>query len=140
EAAAHAAEKRYYKLASNNASHFANPEAGDTAKSTLDKAKATHQEVEVSVDAAGHIASRLKTVPSNAAGYYRMNHLVAIGEAVAAGKAKNSIDSALAANAFGDHYLTDSFSAGHLRTARTSATQYWNAKQPMFFPNFKGFL
>ena len=138
EAAAHAADKRYYKLAGSNASHFANPETGDMAKSTLDKTKATHQEL--SDGGVGRLAAKLKTVPNNAAGHFRMNHLIAIGEAVGAGKAKTSIDTAMAANAFSDHYLTDSFSAGHLRTARTSATEYWNAKAPMFFHNFKGFL
>ena len=140
EAAVQAAEKRYYKLASNNASHFANPEKGDTAKSTLEKGKATHQETEVVFDSINHFTTKLKTLPNNAAGYYRMNHLQAIGEAVAAGKAKTGIDGAMAANAFSDHFLTDSFSAGHNRTARTSATQYWNDKEPMFFVNFKGFL
>ncbi|HWU86471.1 MAG TPA: DUF4157 domain-containing protein [Kofleriaceae bacterium] len=141
-AAVQAADKRYYKLAANNASHFANPETGDASKSTLEKANATHQEPDgVAFNSElGTFTAKLKTVPNNAAGYYRKNHLIAIGEAVAAGKANKSIDSAMAANAFSDHYLTDSFSAGHNRTARTSASQYWNAKEPMFFPNFKGFM
>ena len=135
EAAVLAADKRYYKLASSNASHFANPETGDAAKSTLDKANASHLEPGV-----GQLAGKMLPVPNNAAGFYRQNHLAAIGEAVAAGKAKKSIDTAMAANAFSDHYLTDSFSSGHNKTARTSISQYWNGKQPMFFSNFKGYL
>ena len=35
-------------------------------------------------------------------------------------------------------YLTDCFAAGHNRTARISATNYWNDKVPMFFHNFQG--
>jgi hypothetical protein len=100
DSAVHAADKRYYKLAAHNASHFANPETGDAAKSTRDKIKETHIEPDVSTDEAGHIALKLKVVPNNAAGYYRMNHLIAIGEAVSAAKNKKSIDAPMAANAF----------------------------------------
>jgi hypothetical protein len=136
--AVHAADVRYYNLASHNSSHFANPEAGDASKSTLDKANETHTGQDV--DSMGNFAGKMGPVPNNAAGFYRANHLKAIGEAMAAGKKGVSIDSAMAANAFSDHFLTDSFSAGHLRTARTSASSYWNEKEPMFFVNFKGYL
>ena len=44
----------------------------------------------------------------------------------------------MAANGFADHYLTDCFAAGHNRTARISATNYWNEKVPMFFHVFQG--
>jgi Domain of unknown function (DUF4157) len=140
EAAVKAADKRYYKLAANNASHFVNPEKGDENKSTADKMKTTHPEAVLTQEGPGRLALKMKPVPSNAVGHYRMNHLQAIGEAVTAGKGKKSIDTALAANAFSDHFLTDCFSAGHNRTARTSISAYWNAKVPMFFVNFKGFL
>jgi hypothetical protein len=143
QAAVHAADLRYYKLASSNASHFANPQTGDTDRSTAAKIGNSGeqlQEVTKGDDGLWHLGARLIAVTNSAAGHYRLNHLKAIGEAMAAGKAKGSIDTAMAANAFSDHYLTDSFSSGHNRTARTSISQYWNAKVPMFFVNFKGFL
>jgi hypothetical protein len=133
EAAVRAADKRYYKLAASNASHFANPEKGDETKPTAEKLKGAGEAVKVG-------DQMLMATPNNAAGHYRLNHLKAIGEAVSVGKAKGSIDTAMAANAFSDHYLTDSFSAGHQRTQRTSISKYWNAKVPMFFHNFKGYL
>jgi hypothetical protein len=140
EPAVAAADKRYYKLAASNASHFANPETGDAAKPVSEKLKGAGQPGKPGNGDPAQFASKLAAPANNAAGHYRMNHLKAISEAMAAGKAKASIDTALAANAFSDHYLTDSFSAGHNRTARTSISQYWNAKVPMFFVNFKGFL
>ena len=44
----------------------------------------------------------------------------------------------MAQDAFGQHYLTDAFSAGHMRTARLGITQHWNAKVPMFYTNLCG--
>lgn len=131
EAARLAADKRYYKLAASNPSHFVNPESGDASKSIADKTK--HGDWDA-------FKGRFKGMSDNAVAHYHMNHLIAIREAMDAGKAGRGIDGALASNAFGDHYLTDSFSAGHNRTPRTSATAYWNGKTPMFFYNFKGFL
>ncbi len=131
EKARQAADRRYYTLAARNPSHFVNPESGDTNKSTAEKALAHHTEI---------INGVLREVPNNAVGFYRENHIRAIVEAWNAGKAAQSIDEAMAVEAFSNHYLTDSFSAGHNRTARTSATEYWNKKLPMFFENFKGFM
>jgi hypothetical protein len=46
----------------------------------------------------------------------------------------------MAQDAFGQHYLTDAFSAGHMRTARLGITQHWNAKVPMFYTNLQMFM
>lgn len=46
----------------------------------------------------------------------------------------------MATEAFGAHYLTDSFSSGHLRTERGSIKAHWDGKVPMFFYNLKGFM
>lgn len=127
EGARKAVDARYYGLAANNRSHFLNPKTGDTEKAIGDKAEDSVGQGE---------AAR----PSGAPGYYRRYHRQAIREAVQAGQAKQSIDAALAVEAFGGHYLTDMFAAGHTRTPRGSISEYWNAKVPMFFHNFKGFL
>ncbi len=46
----------------------------------------------------------------------------------------------MAVEAFGEHFLTDSFSASHVRTERLSIHDYWHAKVPMFWLNFKGYM
>src|SRR5687768_2886200 len=99
EKARQAADRRYYALAARNPSHFVNPEARDTGRSTAEKAAAHHIEV---------INGVLTEVPNNAIGFYRRNHIRAIIEAWQAGKARQSIDEAMAVEAFSNHYLTDS--------------------------------
>jgi hypothetical protein len=126
-----AAYKRNYKLAASNPSQFFTPYMGHAARPTSDKVKLGDYDA---------FTGRFKNVPASALGHYRLNHLIAIREAMEAGKSGKGIDGPMAANAFADHYLTDSFSAGHNRTPRTSATNFWNAKVPMFFHNFKGFI
>jgi hypothetical protein len=131
-AAKKAQEARYYKLASKNDIHFPNPKAGDGARSTADKAD--------DVDVHQVLWFPPTETPPNAIAAYRMGHVKAINEALAAGKAGKPIDRAMFADAFASHYLTDSFSGGHIRTERTSINEYWNAKVPMFYPNFIGYL
>lgn len=131
EAARKAADKRYYQLAANNRSHFLNPETGDEKKSVSDKADDTITVWEG--------WKRVKK-PSGATGYYRQYHIQALEQAAKAGRAGASIDAAMAAEAFGGHYLTDMFAAGHQRTPRGSIGEYWNARVPMFFHNFKGYM
>jgi hypothetical protein len=55
---------------------------------------------------------------------YQAGHIVAIEEAIKAGKVKNEkktsdgLERAYAMNAFACHYLSDTFSSGHMRTPR----------------------
>ena len=77
EEAKKSADKRYYTLAASNPSHFVNPETGDTGRSTLERAKAKHYDVEWI-----GLVAKLKEVPSNAVGHYRKGHLIAIAEAM----------------------------------------------------------
>ena len=42
--------------------------------------------------------------------------------------------------AFSNHFLTDAFSSGHVRTPRADLGKYWHEKVPMFFYNFKMFM
>lgn len=53
---------------------------------------------------------------------YNAGHAVAIEEAV---KSNGDLDLAYALNAFADHFLEDSFSAGHLRTPRRDCHSGW---------------
>ena len=54
--------------------------------------------------------------PQNASQAYRMNHVHAIKEAVDAARRRGSLDQAMATEAFGAHFLTDTFAGGHIRT------------------------
>jgi len=133
-----AVDKRYYALALNNRSHFLNPATGDEGQGMGDH-------VQNSVDTRGkkdfETAFPLvqKNLPNAAAAYHRY-HVQALYEAYYAGSQGKGIDQAMAAEAFGSHYLTDSFSGGHLRTARASIKDHWNARVPMFNYNLKGYI
>ena len=133
-----AAEKRYYRLAASNPSHFLAPGKGDAERSVGERA----QDVKTGYRAESVFPYRVEKVslPQNAIAAYHMNHARAIGEAVAAGQSKTGIEKALATEAFSNHFLTDSFSAGHVRTERRSAFDYWNEKVPMFRYNLAGYL
>src|SRR4051812_4706315 len=114
------AKKRYYGLAAQNASHFSRPGMGD--------ALASQQ------DLAGHPGA-------NNAGSYRANHEKAIEEAVHAGTGQcRPLDQAMLQEGFASHFLTDAFSAGHLRTPRTALGDWWNPKVPLFWHNLKLWL
>lgn len=121
------AEKRYYTLAARNRSHFVSPGKGDEQRSTKEQASLVK-------DVAG------VDVPLNSIAGYRLNHVKAIRWAAGAGAAGVSIDEAMAVDAFAAHYLTDSFSSGHLRTPREHARIYWNDKVPLFFHNLQGYM
>lgn len=140
-----AAERRYYKLAAYNANHFPNSHEGDTAKSTdkkLDQTKmySPQSEDKDYDDPVTTVLSKLPTVNQSAIAAYRRYHVQAIMEAVKLAKAGKPVDSALVPEAFGGHFLSDSFSAGHIRTPRVSIEQHWDTKVPMFFFNLKGFM
>jgi hypothetical protein len=131
-----AADKRYYRLAANNPSHFQAPGKGDAARPVGERAKDVLS-LRVPV-----FPFRVKEVrvPLNAVAAYHMNHAQALLEAAAAGAAGQPIDAALATEAFSNHFLTDAFSAGHIRTERRDAFAYWNEKVPMFRYNLAGYL
>lgn len=73
----------------------------------------------------------------SAGGSYRALHETAIKMAAAAKAKGDTIDDALAHEAASEHYLEDSYAAGHLRTPRLSMETYWRGKYPLFFENFK---
>jgi hypothetical protein len=104
--------ERYQKLGAANAGHFAAPKGRDAGGAPAPAA-----------DSAG--------------GNYRTLHEVAIRQADQAGRAKADIGMAMAREAAAQHFLTDSFSAGHLRTPISLIRDYWGAKYPLFWYNLR---
>src|SRR5262249_37555191 len=70
-------------------------------------------------------------------GNYRALHEKAIDEADAAGRAGKTIAMAMAREAAAQHFLTDAFSAGHLRTPIGEIRTYWRNKYPLFWYNLR---
>jgi len=139
KAARSAADRRYYELAGGNRSHFLNPEIGDENRTIEDKGSDLITEYRLKWQ--GLFPQIISgTAPLNAGAGYRKNHFQALYEAYFAGFQGDSVDSALAVEAFGAHYLTDAFAAGHIRTPRASITEHWNQRIPMFNYNLKGFI
>jgi hypothetical protein len=131
--AAAAAKKRYYALAGSNQSHFLQPRGERSPLADPDHALAVAE----LLAAAGIPAA---DVLVGSAANYRNYHVRAIKEAVLAGQTGSDPGQALAAEAFGAHYLTDSFSGGHVETERLSISEYWNSRVPMFFENLVGWI
>jgi len=131
-----AVEARYYRLAANNRSHFSNATRADTGQSVAEQAGRAPDPNQDKKS----FGIRVPPSPNNAIEGYRYYHVRALAEAAQAAAEGTSVNAALATEAFGAHYLTDSFAAGHVRTERQSIKDYWDAKIPMFFYNFKGFM
>jgi len=104
--------ERYQKLGAANMGHFVAPAGRD---------------------------KKGKPIPAaNSSGSnYVKYHEIAIKMADAAGRAKSSIDMAMANEAAAQHFLTDSFSAGHLRTPIGAIREYWGKKYPLFWFNLQ---
>jgi hypothetical protein len=120
EGVVNAAKRRYFGLASQNASHFSQPELGDELL--------TQQQ-------------RAAKGGANNAGSYFANHELAIEAAIEAGSGQcGPLDQALLYEGFASHFLTDAFAGGHTRTPRTSISDWWNPKVPMFWHNLKLWL
>ena len=63
---------------------------------------------------------------------YKKRHTVALQDALEAGQTSSQVlwRRALAKEAFADHFLTDMFSAGHVRTPRASIEQWYGRNMP----------
>ena len=81
-----------------------------------------------------------KKGPVGEAATYRDGHERAVRRALELGKAGQPIGGALAIDAFYSHFLTDAFSAGHIRTPRVTVVNYWQKKVPDFNPRFMNWL
>ncbi len=107
-----AVQKRYLQLASVNFEHFANPSGpGSGGPSSGNR--------------------------NSAGGTYRALHEAAIDSAHEAKARGESVEQAMAHEAAAEHFLTDAFAAGHIRTPRKAIAEYWGAVYPLFFENFK---
>ena len=70
--------------------------------------------------------------PSAPAAYRRL-HQAALDEAWRAGLAGEAVSAAMAREAAAQHYLTDAFASGHLRTPVADIRRYWKARYPEFW-------
>ena len=106
-----AVDNRYLRLAAVNKEHFGAPQGKDVGPG------------------AGLGAS--------AGGSYRALHEDAILRAFFAAVSGKDNGEGLTREAAAQHFLTDHFAAGHLRTPRASIQEHWRGKYPLFFENFK---
>ena len=102
-------ESRFLRLAAHNRDHFAAPDENLKGRGGIR-------------DSAG--------------GAYRGLHQQALLLAYQAGRHGQDAGPAFAREAAAEHFLTDAFSAGHIRTPRASMQQFWDAKYPRFFQSF----
>jgi hypothetical protein len=68
---------------------------------------------------------------------YRRLHQVALDEAYRLGRCRGDDSHAMAREAAAQHYLTDAFAAGHLRTPVTAIRRYWNHRYPRFWQSLQ---
>ena len=101
---------RYLQLASKNDSHFLRPNENEAANRT--------------------------SANSSALMAYRALH----GQAIKLALDGRDRGEAYAMEAAADHYLSDSFAAGHVRTRRTSLRQFWDCRYPRFWNAFRDLL
>jgi hypothetical protein len=113
------AETAYKALMANNQTHFLNTMEDDFLKDNEDKDREIPN-----------------TGPQNGAQAYRYNHLLALFAAHDAADSSlypneqdqdRALSLARGKEAGAGHYLTDAFSAGHIRTPRDDVKKYWEA-------------
>ena len=97
---------RYLSLAAVNDDHFVSPGRSDAAT-----------------------GSGFDSAPSA----YRNLHRVALEDAWALGRHGGDLSRAMAREAAAQHYLTDAFAAGHLRTPVAAIRRFWKARYPGFW-------
>ena len=68
---------------------------------------------------------------------YRRLHQVALDEARHLGLRGGDLSRAMAREAAAQHYLTDAFAAGHLRTPVASIRRHWKARYPGFWDHLQ---
>jgi hypothetical protein len=68
---------------------------------------------------------------------YRHFHQLAVEEACRLGRDRGDLSQAMAREAAAQHFLTDAFTAGHMRTPVASIRRYWHARYPAFWENLQ---
>lgn len=101
---------RYLTLAASNDDHFVAPGRSDAATGS--------------------------GAPSALVAYRRL-HQVGLEEARLLGLQGGDLSRAMAREAAAQHYLTDAFAAGHLRTPVADIRRYWRARYPAFWENLQ---
>jgi hypothetical protein len=101
-----AVRDRYLALAAANDDHFVNPGRSDAPT-----------------------GSGFGSAP---AAYHHL-HQAAIDHAWSLGRGGGDLTRAMAREAAAQHYLTDAFAAGHLRTPVAAIRRYWSARYPAFW-------
>jgi hypothetical protein len=102
---------RYLSLAANNDDHFVAPGRSDAPTGSGSGA---------------------------ASAAYRDLHQRALDEAWRLGRSGGDLSRAMAREAAAQHYLTDAFAAGHLRTPVADIRRYWHARYPQFWERLQG--
>jgi hypothetical protein len=69
---------------------------------------------------------------------YRRLHEVALEEACRLGRVHGDASQALAREAAAQHFLTDAFTAGHMRTPVAQIRRLWRARYPTFWEDLRG--
>ena len=84
-------------------------------------------------------AARAGSVPFGSAPLaYRRLHEVALEEACRLGRVHGDASQALAREAAAQHFLTDAFTAGHLRTPVAQIRRFWRSRYPRFWEDLRG--
>jgi hypothetical protein len=68
---------------------------------------------------------------------YRRLHEVALDEACRLGRCRDDESRPMAKEAAAQHYLTDAFAAGHLRTPVTAIRHFWHHRYPQFWQSLQ---
>jgi hypothetical protein len=104
---------RYLALATRNGDHFVAPDPAEDAH---------HQGW-----------SQRSNRFDSAVSAYRHLHQVALEEACQLGRDRGDESRAMAREAAAQHFLTDAFAAGHLRTPVTAIRRFWHLRYPQFW-------
>lgn len=78
-------------------------------------------------------AARFGSAPSA----YRRLHEVALEEACRLGRIHGDASPALAREAAAQHFLTDAFTAGHMRTPVAQIRRFWRSRHPTFWKDLQ---
>ncbi|MGH3981910.1 MAG: hypothetical protein ACREX8_01160 [Gammaproteobacteria bacterium] len=68
---------------------------------------------------------------------YRRLHKAALDQAYRLGRCRGDESRAMAKEAAAQHYLTDAFAAGHLRTPVTAIRHFWHHRYPRFWQSLQ---
>jgi hypothetical protein len=68
---------------------------------------------------------------------YRHLHQAAVEQACRLGRSRGDLSQAMAREAAAQHFLTDAFTAGHMRTPVARIRRYWHSRYPNFWENLQ---